>query len=101
MQEPPEPRPVKAIRAAAALAVAAVIALGIWLYIRPKNYDAGETAELLRTDSGGTCQVLVNVSGGRFTPLYWVDIPVQEDHDFRTNIRLYVTHAESGTHGYH
>ena len=96
VQEPPRPRPVKAIRAAVTLAVIAAVALGIWLYTRPKTYDAGETAELLYTDSDGTYQLLLNVSGDRFTPLYWIDLPSERDFDFRIPTRLYVTHGESG-----
>lgn len=96
VQEPPKPRPVKAIRAAVALALIAAIALGVWLYTRPKTYDAGEAAELTYTDSDGTYQILLNVSGDRFAPLYWVDLPSEEDQKFRIPTRLYVTHGESG-----
>ena len=93
----PKPRPVKAIRAAVVLALIAALALGIWLYTRPKTYDAGETAELMYTDSDGTYQVLVGFGGGsRFEPTYWWDEPSQEDFDYRSTTRLYVNHVESG-----
>ena len=96
IQEPPKPRPVKAIRAITALALTAAIALGIRLYTRPKTYDAGDAAELLYTDSDGTYQILINFNDDRFTPVYWLDMPSQEDFDYRSPTRLYVTHAESG-----
>ena len=93
---PPKPRPMKALRGCIALLMIAALALGLWLYVRPRTYDAEETAELLYTDSDGTYQVLLGPGSDRFQPIYWMDEPVQRDYDYRIPVRLYVNHTESG-----
>lgn len=87
---------MKAIRAGVALLLVAAISLGIWLYVRPKTYDAGETAEIIYTDNDGTYQVLLAIGSDRFQPVYWDDESAQRDYDYRIPTRLYVNHIESG-----
>ena len=59
----------KALYSALIIVLVLALAVGGWLYTRPKVYDNG-TAEVIYTDQDGTYQILAGYGTDRFEPIH-------------------------------
>lgn len=93
--KPPWHMPRRALYSALIVVLVLALAVGGWLYTRPKVYDNG-TAEVIYTDQDGTYQILAGFSTDRFEPVYEDIAECEEGKEYRMPSRLYINHQESG-----
>lgn len=92
---PPRHMPRRALYSALIIVLVLALAVGGWLYTRPKVYDNG-TAEVIYTDQGGTYQILAGYGTDRFEPIHEYTVSCEEEEEYRMPSRLYINHQESG-----
>ena len=90
---PPNLAWLRWLRAAAALLVLAIVAGGLYLYLRPRTWDA--QGEVLYTDADGTYQVVLAWPNSRFRPAYTICQRAEVGVDYRFPVRLYVNYTEN------
>ena len=90
---PPNLAWLRWLRAAAALLVLAIVAGGLYLYLRPQTWDA--QGEVLYTDADGTYQVVLAWPNSRFRPAYTICQRAEVGVDYRFPVRLYVNYTEN------
>ena len=84
----------KLLRPAIALALLLAVCLGLYLYFRPKAYDA--YGEVTYTDADGTYQLLLSFQNDRFTPQPELTEQGEVDGEYRMPSRLFINHVNTG-----
>ncbi len=92
---PPWHMPRRVLYSTLLIVLVLALAVGGWLYTRPKVYDNG-TAEVIYTDQDGTYQILAGYGTDRFEPVHEYTTECEEREEYRMPSRLYINHQESG-----